>query len=290
MVSPLSKQYGKSPLKAYRRTSLPRTTAPAGRSTPRLNVLQTILHEDGLYQGELHCQKKQGRGAFMTFQGHLVLGHFENDRLNGKAVVFLPLEGVIYCHFLDNQMTGPAVLYLPGHRLLCCRLQQGVVDGEAYNFNYPKGRWERLFYNQGRAEQAHVFYELYLDLKEHQLPLQLKRLEMGRMAQQLLKGCYFFDSSDCSKAVRLGMRDTQGRNYYGFMADNMPAGLGLLRMPSLETYVGQFQNRKPEGLMSVRFSDKNLFVGVFKDGGPDGHGFFYYNEQNTSVHYQYIRG
>lgn len=54
-----------------------------------MSEIKLVHYRNGVYQGELKANKREGKGILITDEGQIVVGTWKNDKLSGNVLMFL---------------------------------------------------------------------------------------------------------------------------------------------------------------------------------------------------------
>lgn len=72
---------------------------------------------------------KQGFGVFSWDSGEFYYGLWNQDRMNGRGILFLPEGVVVRGVFRNDSLHGKAFIMLGGKLMLICQFLNGVLSG-----------------------------------------------------------------------------------------------------------------------------------------------------------------
>ncbi|EAR83780.2 MORN motif protein, partial (macronuclear) [Tetrahymena thermophila SB210] len=229
--------------------------------------------KNGIFEGNVVQYKRQGFGIAILDDGYIYIGYWHNDKVHGKALIFLPNIGVILANFSKGMQVGIQVvkLYKFSNEYFCVNIKDHLkVPKEVVIFSKLTNKSvQALIKNERQIE----FKEIILSKEYEELIQQLDQFSMQFSSDFKITKCF---SIDGDKQIKLGF---VGGNH------NRLNGLGLIIEQDSYKIIkqGLFDEDKLEGVGKLVMPNDDVYEGIFKNNQIDGQGFYFTAKTNSYI-------
>ena len=95
-----------------------------------------MLKTDGfLYHGFVRHHQKHGEGIMMLKNGTIIFGTWQQDLLEGRALIFTSLGCRIMAHFILGKFNGWTIAVYKERLVKCILFYENHLDGEKITYD-----------------------------------------------------------------------------------------------------------------------------------------------------------
>lgn len=104
-------------------------------------ALEFIRTDAFIFQGLVRQQLKHGEGVMMLRNGTVIIGTWQQDLLEGKAVIYTSLGCKVLAQFVQGRFNGWAIATYREKLVKCILFYEGHIDGEKLTYDGAEGLW-----------------------------------------------------------------------------------------------------------------------------------------------------
>ncbi|KAL4431926.1 hypothetical protein ABPG74_012738 [Tetrahymena malaccensis] len=229
--------------------------------------------KNGIFEGNVVQYKRQGFGITILDDGYIYIGYWHNDKVHGKALIFVPNIGVILANFSKGMQIGIQIvkLYKFPSEYFCVNIKDHLkVPKEVVIYSkYTNKSVQAAIKNERQIE----FKEIILSKEYEELIQQLDQFSMQFSNEFKITK---FISVEGEKQIKLGF--FSGNH-------NRLNGLGLIIEQESYKIVkqGLFDEDKLEGVGKIVMPNDDVYEGIFKNNQIDGKGFYFTAKTNSYI-------
>ncbi|KAL4468123.1 hypothetical protein ABPG72_019127, partial [Tetrahymena utriculariae] len=229
--------------------------------------------KNGIFEGNVVQYKRQGFGMAILDDGYIYIGYWHNDKVHGKALIFLPNIGVILANFSKGMQVGIQVvkLYKFPNEYFCVNIKDHLkVPKEVVIFSKHTNKSVQTSIKNERQIE---FKDIILSKEQEELIQQLDSFSMQ-----------FSNDFQITKSFSI---DGQKQIKLGFVGGNHSRLNGLGLIIEQESYKivkqGLFEEDKLEGVGKIVMLNDDVYEGIFKNNQIDGKGFYFTAKTNSYI-------
>lgn len=103
-----------------------------------------------MYEGTMSNFKREGLGIFYGDEGFFCIGNWQQDYLEGKAIIFFLNGGYLYANFTNNKINGLGILKLSNSTLIAGVWKDNNLEGTAFHHYPERCLWIQCEYRKGQ--------------------------------------------------------------------------------------------------------------------------------------------
>jgi hypothetical protein len=104
-------------------------------------TLEVLRSEAFIYQGFVKQLMKHGEGVMMLRNGTVIIGSWQQDLLEGRAIIYTSLGCRVLAQFVQGRFNGWALATYRQRLVKCLLFFEGHLDGEKLTFDGSEGMW-----------------------------------------------------------------------------------------------------------------------------------------------------
>ncbi|EGR34824.1 hypothetical protein IMG5_000510 [Ichthyophthirius multifiliis] len=136
---------------------------------------------NGVYEGQLYQNKRQGKGIFIWDDSSVYVGEWFNDLCHGEGILFLKNGCTLYGQFDYGNLNGKTIIKFANNNMIFGIFRQNQLKGISFFYNQNNQEWKmnnfiRQSNQKFRLFQGYIIniyrlylYEFYLFLKKNSL-------------------------------------------------------------------------------------------------------------------------